>query len=110
MPRSTNTQKTKRINAAYEMLAHKADVPEVAVSLSRRFKISLRQAYRYVETAQTLKEPLPIAESTIPVTFKLSVGSVNFLRAQSKSEGTTIGAIVKRLIAWFMNQERQRNG
>ena len=58
MSRSTETQKTERLNAAHGLLARGLSVAEAALLLSRQFTLSRRQAYRYIEAAQTLRRPV----------------------------------------------------
>ena len=56
MSRSTEAQKAERLNAAHALLAGGRSVAEAALSLSRQFAMSRRQAYRYVEEAQTISD------------------------------------------------------
>ena len=46
MPRSTDTQKARRLNAAYGLLVRGLSVAEATMTLSSDFAISRRQAYR----------------------------------------------------------------
>ena len=78
--RSTDTQKTERLNAAHGLLARGLSVAEAALSLSRQFAMSRRQAYRYIEEARMIDRPMPAVEPTMAVTFKLPpslVGSIH---------------------------------
>jgi hypothetical protein len=68
MPRSTKADKARRLNAARRLLKRNVALSEAAQSLSREFGLSLRQAYRYLEEAAQLEEPVPITEATVPVT------------------------------------------
>src|SRR6266550_3725182 len=52
MARSTDAQKAERLNAAHRLLARGQSGGEAALSLSRQFTMSRRQAYRYIEEAQ----------------------------------------------------------
>ena len=45
--RSTAAEKAERLNAAHSLMARGVGMPEAAVSLSRQFGLSRRQAYRY---------------------------------------------------------------
>ena len=101
MPRSTDTQKTERLNAAHGLLARGLSVAEACVSMSRQFAMSRRQAYRYVEEAQSLAAPLQVMEPTVAVTFKLPPSLVNAVRARAAADGATISETVARaLSAW----------
>lgn len=76
MSRSTEAQKAERLNAALGLLAGGQSVAEAAVSLSRRFAMSRRQAYRYIEKAQMIGRPVVVAEPTAAVTFKLLLANI----------------------------------
>jgi len=104
MPRSTETQKTERINAAHGLLAHGLSVTEAALSLSRQFAISRRQAYRYIEEAQAISGPVAVAEPNTAVTFKLPPSLVDAIRSRAVAEGTTISDMVSRALRAFLGE------
>lgn len=104
MPRSTDTQKTERINAAHGLLARGLSVAEAALSLSRRFALSRRQAYRYIAAAQTIGRPVPVAEPAAAVTFKLPPSLVDAVRARAAAEGTTISDMVSQALRAFLGE------
>jgi predicted DNA-binding transcriptional regulator YafY len=102
MPRSTDTQKAERLNAAHGLLARGFSVAEACVSLSDHFALSRRQAYRYVQEAQSLPAPVPAVEPAVAVTFKLPPSLVSAVRARAARDGTTISETVTRaLSAWL---------
>jgi len=102
MPRSTDTQKTERLNAAHGLLVRGLSVAEACVSLSGQFAMSRRQAYRYVQEAQSLVAPLPVMEPAAAVTFKLPPSLVNAIRARAAADGTTISeTVAMALSAWL---------
>jgi hypothetical protein len=102
MPRSTDLQKTERLNAAHGLLARGLSVAEAALSLSRQFAMSRRQAYRYVEEAQSMPRPVPVAEPTMAVTFKLAPSLVDAIRTRATTERTTISDMVSRALRAFL--------
>ena len=104
MSRSTEAQKAERLNAAHALLAGGRSVAEAALSLSRRFAISRRQAYRYVEEAQTIGRPVVAAEPTAAVTFKLPPSLVDAVRARAAAEGMTISDMVSRALRAFLGE------
>ena len=104
MSRSTDTQKTERLNAAHGLLARGLSVAEAALSLSRQFAMSRRQAYRYIEEAQTIDRPGPVVEPTMAVTFKLPPSLVGAIRARAAAEGTTISDMVSRALRAFLGE------
>jgi len=90
MPRSTDTQMARRLNAAFGLLGRGLSVADM--TLSSDFAISRRQAYRYVRQARTLDAPLAVTEPIIPVTVKLPGDMARRLRAHAASSGLTQGA------------------
>ena len=83
MARSTDAQKAERLNAAHRLLARGQSLGEVALSMSRQFAMSRRQAYRYIEEAQLIGRPVPVAEAATAVTFKLPPSLVDAVRARA---------------------------
>ena len=77
-------------------------LPEAVQRLSRKFKLSERQAYRYLREASRLVRPVEVTEATVPVTLKLPPRTVELLRKHAKSSGLTIGAIVTGALNAFL--------
>jgi len=94
MARSTKTEKARQLNAALGLLQRHISLPEAMQRLSRRFNLSERQAYRYLEEASELDRPVEVTEATVPITLKLPPSTVGRLRKYARSSGLTIGAIV----------------
>jgi predicted DNA-binding transcriptional regulator YafY len=104
MSRSTEAEKAERLNAAYALLARGQSVAEAALSLSRRFAISRRQAYRYIGEAQVMDRPAAIVEPAMAVTFKLPPSLVDAIRARAAAEGTTISDTMSRALRAFLGE------
>jgi predicted DNA-binding transcriptional regulator YafY len=102
MARSTGSQKAERLNAAHGLLARGLSVAEACVSLSRQFALSRRQAYRYLQEAQALQAPLPVAEPSMAVTFKLPPSLVSRVRARAAADGTTLSETVARALSAYL--------
>jgi hypothetical protein len=107
MPRSTKADKARQLNVAHRLLERDVALPEAAQHLARRFGLSLRQAYRYLEEAAELDEPVEVAEATVPITLKLPPTTVRVLRAYARSSGLTIGVIVTRALGAFLGALRR---
>ncbi len=107
MPRSTKADKARQLNAARRLLKRNLALSEAAQNLSREFGLSLRQAYRYLEEAAKLHEPVAIAEATVPITLKLPPTTVHTLRAYARSSGLSIGVIVTRALEAFLGALRR---
>ena len=107
MPRSTNADKARQLNVAHRLLQRNVARPDAAQRLARQFGLSLRQAYRYLEEAADLVEPVEIAEATVPVTLKLPPTTMRAVRAYARSSGLTIGVIVTRALGAFLGTLRR---
>lgn len=107
MPRSTKADKARQLNAAHKLLERNAELSEAAQSLSREFDLSLRQAYRYLEEATQLDQPVEITEATVPITLKLPPATTRRLRAHASKSGLTIGTIVTRALDAFLGAPKR---
>ena len=58
MGRASEAQKAERLNRARVLLRQIEQLPEAVERLARDCSISSRQAYRYLQQAQRLKEPV----------------------------------------------------
>jgi hypothetical protein len=102
MTRSTKAEKARQLNAALGLLQRQVALPEAVQSLSRKFNLSERQAYRYLEEASELDRPVEITEATVPITLKLTPSTVERLREYARSSGLTIGSIVTVALNAFL--------
>ena len=102
MARSTKAKKARQLNAALGLLQRQVALPEAVQSLSRKFNLSERQAYRYLEEASELDRPVEITEATVPITLKLPPSTVERLREYARSSGLTIGSIVTVALNAFL--------
>jgi hypothetical protein len=102
MTRSTKTDKARQLNVAHGLIERQVALPEAVQRLSRKFDLSERQAYRYLEEASQLDRPVEVSEATVPITLKLPPSTVRLLREYTRSSGLTIGAIVTRALNAFL--------
>jgi predicted DNA-binding transcriptional regulator YafY len=109
MARSTNAEKSERLNAAHRLLAGVTRVADAAALLADECGISPRHAYRYIEKAHALKRPVPIPIASISITFKIRGDIVELLRDYSAKSGITLSEIVTRAIKAFL-ASASRNG
>jgi predicted DNA-binding transcriptional regulator YafY len=106
MARSTDAQKSERLNAAHSLLVRGIGMAEAVVSLSRQFGLSRRQAYRYLQEAQTIGHPVPVVAPSVPITLKMPANVVRDVRAYSVISGLTLSEIVTRAITAFLTAVR----
>jgi DNA-binding transcriptional regulator LsrR (DeoR family) len=109
--RARADQYAQRVNAAAELLAADTDSAEVVRRLARRYRLSERQAWRYVEQARdqgTLEIPRP----KVVFTVKLPTDLVRHVRRQAKRSEQTISALVAQALKEFLQHlgARSRDG
>ena len=107
MARSTKADKARQLNAAHRLLERKTELVEAAQNLSREFRLSRRQAYRYLEQAAELGRPVPVEEASIPITLKLPPNTVRLLRSYAARSGLTLEEIVSQALRAFLNALRR---
>ena len=104
MTRSSNTDKTHRLNAAFHLLAQGYTLAEAAEALTQQFGLSRRQAYRYLQEAQEIDAPVLVASPSIPITIKIPADVVKRLRSHAQTSGMAIGEIVAHAIVSFLDK------
>jgi hypothetical protein len=96
MARASDAQKAERLNLARGPLREHPHLPDAAEHLAQTCSISRCQAYRYLEQALQLKRPVPVGDTKISFTVKLSRSLVDKLRAYAASTGLTLSEIASR--------------
>jgi hypothetical protein len=102
MARSTHAGRAQRLNAAFDLIASGYSLNEAADALVEQFNLSRRQAYRYLQEAQSIKRPVEVSAPTIPITIKVPGDVVVKLRAYAQASGLTIGETVARAVLRFL--------
>jgi hypothetical protein len=109
--RARADQYAQRVNAAAKLLAADLDAAEAVRRLARRYRLSERQAWRYVEQARdqgTHEVPRP----KVVFTVKLPTDLVRHVRRQAKQREQTISALVAQALKEFLERlgARSRDG
>jgi len=104
--RSSESDQVKRVNAAMALLRRHPRRAEVASSLMRRFRISRRQAYRYVQKAEKAEKPMQIPERKVVFTVKLPKGLAESIRRLADSSGQTLSGVVAQALEAFLRSGR----
>jgi len=102
MPRASQAQRAQRLNLARSLLLSFNDTDALR-ELARRCSISPRQAYRYVQQARTLKQPVPIAPAKIAFTVKLNPDLVAQLRRHAHNARLSLSEIVSRALSRMLS-------
>jgi hypothetical protein len=108
MPRASETQKAERLNRARDLLQQIDQFPEAVEQLSQDCSISPRQAYRYLEQARQLKEPVPPGEAKLAFTVKLPTSLVQRVRTFAAAKGLSISEVVSRALLALLPRGRGR--
>ena len=98
MGRASDAQKAERLNRARMLLRESAPMPEAVEQLARECSISPRQAYRYLQQAQRLKEPVPISEPKLAFTVKLPHSLIQRVRLYASVKKISISDVVSRAL------------
>jgi predicted DNA-binding transcriptional regulator YafY len=105
--RSSNSEQAKRVNAAIALLRKHALRAKVVRAMMRRFRISRRQAYRYVHRAEEARQPMEIPEQKVVFTVKLPKSLAVRIRRFAGSSGRTLSAVVAQALEGFLRARRQ---
>src|SRR5450759_1751275 len=108
MPRASESQKAERLNRARDLLLHVDQLSDAVEQLARDCSISPRQAYRYLEQAQRLKQPVPPSEAKLAFTVKLPHSLVRRVRRFAAAKGLSISEVVSRALLALLPRGRGR--
>ncbi len=78
------------MNQVRQWLQQKQALPELVQRLARSHGLSPRQAYRYVEQAQSAAAPLPVPEIKDVFTVKLPRRLIDQVRRRARKRGWAI--------------------
>ncbi len=96
------------MNAAFDLLVRGCAVAQAADLLTEAFGLSRRQAYRYLQEAQAIKRPVPVASASVAITVKVPEEVAAKLRSHAHATGATIGDVVARAVLGLLARERRR--
>jgi predicted DNA-binding transcriptional regulator YafY len=108
MERATEIAKAQRLNRARELLQRFDYMPDAVAHMVKDSGISPRQAYRYLQQAQRLTQPVPIGDVKVAFTVKLSQELVRRLRIFANRTGLSLSEIVSRALLAALSQRRRR--
>ncbi len=103
--RARADERAIRLNVAVELLGSGLAIVAASRELARRFRLSERQARRYVEQARAAG-PVNVPEPTSVFTVRLPGGLVRRLRDYAHGSGRTLSSIVAQAIDEFLSRAR----
>lgn len=108
MGRASDTEKAERLNRARGLLRQLKHLPDAVERLAHDCSISPRQAYRYLQHAQRLKEPVAVAESKVAFTVKLQRSLIQRVRLYASVKRLSISEVVNRALLALLPRGRGR--
>src|SRR5215470_7168659 len=108
MDRASNAEKAERLNHARGLLRRFEHLPDAVERMVLDCSVSTRQAYRYFQQAQRLKQDVPGTDSKIAFTVKLSEKLVERLRAYATTKGLSLSDIVSRALEALLTRGKKR--
>ena len=108
MARASGAEKAERLNHARGLLQRFDHLPDAVEKMVRDCSVSPRQAYRYLQQAGLLKQDVPIADTKIAFTVKLSEALVERLRSYASSRSISLSDIVSRALEAFLPRRKKR--
>jgi hypothetical protein len=106
MSKLTNQELAERINVTLDVLKESARIEDVVASLMRRYRISRRQTYRYIQEARKTNRKLPIPEAKQVFTVKLPISLVARLRQMAGCTGESLSSLMTRALEAFLKRAR----
>ena len=108
MARSTDLVRAERINAALKLMQEQHTLSDAAANLVRRYGLSKRQAYRYLQVAQTRSDPVPMPDQKRAFTVKLSIGLIQDIRRYARQTGLSLSELVGQALEALVRKGRGR--
>lgn len=108
MSRANEAQKAERLNRARKLLQRFEELPDAVERLAEDCAISPRQAYRYLQQAQRLKEPVAVTESKLAFTLKLTPSLIQRVRLYASVRRLSISEVVNRALLALLPRGRGR--
>src|SRR6202521_5764765 len=106
MPRATDAQKAQRLNRARELLRQFEERAQAVTELARECLISPRQAHRYIQQAQQLKQPIPVREGKLAFTVKLPRSLIQRVRLYARARKLPLSEVVVRALLALVRRGR----
>ena len=108
MPRASQGLKAKRLNHARHLLQRFHHLPDAVSCMVRDSALSPRQAYRYLQQARGLKQPVPVSDTKVAFTVKLSRKLVKQVRTRARNAGLSLSEFVSRALSALLTRRRGR--
>ena len=108
MARASDIERAERLNHARGLLQRFDHLPDAVERMVRDCSVSHRQAYRYLHHARRLKRAVPVGDTKIPFTVKLSKRLVKRLRSYASRTGSSLSGIVSLALETVLARRKKR--
>ncbi len=108
MARASDIEKAERLNHARSLLQRFDHLPDAVERMIQDCSVSPRQAYRYLQQARRLKRAVPVGDTKIAFTVKLSERLVERLRSYARATGLSLSEIVSRALEAVLARRTKR--
>jgi predicted DNA-binding transcriptional regulator YafY len=108
MGRASDTQKAERLNRARTLLREVDQLSDAVEQLAQDCSISPRQAYRYLQQAHGLREPLAVTEPKRAFTVKLPPSLIQRVRLYASVKDLSISEVVSHALLALLPRGRGR--
>jgi len=97
-PRASDDQKAERLNCARIQLRQGGPRSQAVQRLAQDYSLSPRQAYRYLEHAQHLQEPISRGEAKLKFTVKLAPALIRGVRKSATKKHWSNSEVVSQAL------------
>jgi hypothetical protein len=91
---------------ALELLEKKISPREVVSSLGAKFELSARQAYRYLQQAQSTTKPLALPQPKAVFTVKVSTNLIRRVRQAARRRRQPISDLVSEALEDWLTKSK----
>jgi putative heme degradation protein len=109
MKKSSIAEYIFRVNTALSVYRENSSSTVAIDVLIKRFEVSKRQAYRYLQEAIKADREQKIPEAKKVLTVKLPESQIKELREHAKKSGIQLSTFVGSILGTFL-QKKQKNG
>jgi hypothetical protein len=108
--RAARDEFARRVNRARALLRRGVAPREVMRTMVRLYRVSPRQAHRYLDAAQQAATPWPVPESNVVFTVKVPQSLPPKLRQVARAEQRTLSEVVAQALAEFLQRRQAQPG
>ena len=108
MTKSSATERIQRSNTALEIYHQYSSSTKTIDILMERYKVSRRQAYRYLQEGLKAGQIQPVPGRKIVFTVRLAESLVQQLREFAEKTGKSLSDLTAEAVAAFLKKGRRR--